>query len=84
MFPKHLSAREQNRQANRWVRYLKESLATLNDAAPGRLHAAAHIPRRPGPVDHLRCLPCQRAIAIATAGIVTAAGTRRPALPVVT
>ena len=33
-FPKHLSAREANRQANRWVAYLRESLAALNGAGP--------------------------------------------------
>ena len=34
LFPRHLSAREQNRQAKRWTRYLKESLTNLNGAAP--------------------------------------------------
>ena len=34
MFPGQLSARDQNRQANRWVKYLNESLKTLNRAAP--------------------------------------------------
>lgn len=34
MFPTRLSAREENRQANRWQKYLTESLATLNSAAP--------------------------------------------------
>jgi hypothetical protein len=34
MFPTRLSAREENRQAKRWQKYLTESLATLDSAAP--------------------------------------------------
>jgi hypothetical protein len=34
MFPARIGAKAANRQANRWVKYLTESIATLNAAAP--------------------------------------------------
>jgi len=34
MFPARISAKEANHQANRWVKYISESISTLNAAAP--------------------------------------------------